>query len=186
MIFGLFRKKPYSDEATALVSAITAQSRLRAFFLPPYGAPDTFEGRFEVTVVNAGLVLRRLTLAEPPGPDLAQALSNALFLVFDDALRETGVSDLGVHKHMKKLASAFSGRGVAYAQAASQGGSEQAARQGGSEQGDAALAEALARNVLGGQGDGAAFADYFRRAEAMLAETPVAVFLSGAAHFPAP
>jgi cytochrome b pre-mRNA-processing protein 3 len=177
MIFGLFRKKPYSDEATALVSAITAQSRLPAFFLPPYGAPDTFEGRFEVTVLNAGLVLRRLTLAEPPGPELAQALSNALFLVFDDALRETGVADLGVHKQMKKLASAFSGRGVAYAQAASQGGSEP---------GDAALAEALARNVLGGQGDGAAFAEYFRRAEAMLAETPVAVFLSGAAHFPAP
>jgi cytochrome b pre-mRNA-processing protein 3 len=176
MIFGLFRKKPYGDEAAALVDAITAQSRLPAFFLGPYGAPDTFEGRFEVTVVNAGLVLRRLTLAEAPGPELAQALSNALFSVFDDALRETGVADLGVHKKMKKLASAFSGRGIAYAKAAGPS----------AEQGDAALAEALARNVLGGRGDGAAFAAYYRRAEAVLAKTPVAVFLSGAAPFPAP
>lgn len=174
MIFGLFRKKPYSDEAAALVSAITAQSRLPAFFLAPYGARDTFEGRFEVTLVNAGLVLRRLALAEAPGPDLAQALSNALFSLFDDALREVGVSDVAVHKKLKKLASAFSGRGIAYAQAAGKG------------EGDAALAEALARNVLSGEGDGAAFAAYFRRAETALAETPLNVFLSGAAPFPAP
>jgi cytochrome b pre-mRNA-processing protein 3 len=170
MIFGLFRKKPFSDEAAALVGAVTAQSRLAAFFLPPYGAPDTFEGRFEVTVVNAGLVLRRLSAAPAPGPELAQATSDALFSLFDDALREMGISDTGVPKRMKKIAGAFSGRGVAYATAAD----------------DAALAEALSRNVLDGRGDAAAFADYFRRAEALLAATPLETFLRGEAPFPAP
>lgn len=170
MIFGLFRKKPFRDEAAALASAITAQSRLPAFFLPPYGAPDTFEGRFEVTVLNAGLVLRRLALAEAPGPDLAQATSDAVFSLFDDALREKGISDTGVPKRMKKLASAFSGRGAAYAKAVD----------------DDALAEALARNILAGQGDATAFADYFRRAESALAAVAVETFLRGEAPFPTP
>jgi cytochrome b pre-mRNA-processing protein 3 len=172
MIFGLFRKKPFKDEAAALAGAITAQSRLPAFFLPPYGAPDTFEGRFEVTVLNAGLLLRRLTLAEAPGPELAQATSDAVFSLFDDALREKGISDTGVPKRMKKLAGAFSGRGAAYVQAAGQG--------------DEALAEALARNVLAGRGVGTAFADYFRRAESALAAVPLETFLRGEAPFPAP
>jgi cytochrome b pre-mRNA-processing protein 3 len=172
MIFGLFRKKPFGDEAAALAVAVTAQSRLPAFFLPPYGAPDTFEGRFEVTVLNAGLALRRLSTAQAPGPELAQALSDALFSLFDDALREKGVADTGVPKRMKKLAGAFSGRGIAYATAA--------------QQGDEALAGALARNVLAGQGDGTAFALYFRRAETELAATPLEIFLRGEAPFPAP
>jgi len=172
MIFGLFRKKPFRDEALALAGVITAQSRLPAFFLPPYGAPDTFEGRFEVMVLNAGLLLRRLTTADAPGPELAQATSDAVFSLFDDALRERGVSDTGVPKKMKKLAGAFSGRGVAFVQAA--------------EQGDAALAEALARNILAGQGDAKPFADYYRRAEAALAAAPLEIFLRGEAPFPAP
>jgi cytochrome b pre-mRNA-processing protein 3 len=170
MILGLFRKKPFRDEAAALAGAVTAQSRLPAFFLPPYGAPDTFEGRFEVTVLNAGLVLRRLATAEAPGPELAQATSDALFSLFDDALREKGISDTGVPKRMKKLAGAFAGRGAAYASA----------------EGDDALAEALARNILAGQGDGKPFADYFRRAEAALAATALETFLRGEAPFPAP
>jgi len=172
MVFGLFRKKPFREEAAALAGAVTAQSRLPAFFLAPYGAPDTFEGRFEVTVLNAGLALRRLSGAESPGPELAQALSDALFSLFDDALRERGISDTGVPKRMKKLAGAFSGRGLAYASAA--------------QTSEAALAEALARNILAGQGSGEAFADYFRRAEIALAAVPLETFLRGEAPFPAP
>jgi len=172
MIFGLFRKKPFKDEALQLAGAVTAQSRLPAFFLPPYGAPDTFEGRFEVMVLNTGLVLRHLAKAEAPGPELAQATSDAVFSLFDDALREKGVSDTGVPKRMKKLAGAFAGRGAAYESAA--------------QQGDDALAAAFARNILAGEGDGQAFADYFRRAETALAEIPVETFLRGEAPFPAP
>lgn len=172
MIFGLFRKKPHQETVTRLHGAIVAQSRLPAFFLPPYGAPDTFEGRFEIQTLNAGLVLRRLSLLGEPGPEVAQALSDATFSAFDDALREIGVSDVGVPKKIKKLAGAFMGRGVAYAQAM--------------EQGDAALAAALARNVLGGAGDGAALAAYARAAAAKFAETPLETFLRGEAPFPAP
>ncbi len=172
MIFGLFRRKPHEQKVARLHEAIVAQSRLPAFFLPPYGAPDTFEGRFEILTLNAGLVLSRLSQAPAPGPEIAQALADAVFTHFDDALREIGVSDVGVPKKMKKLARAFMGRGGAYAQAM--------------EQGDAALAAALARNVLGGAGDGSALARYTLAARSKLDDTPLDVLLAGDAPLPQP
>ncbi|WP_374547335.1 ubiquinol-cytochrome C chaperone family protein [Rhodoblastus sp.] len=172
MIFGLFRRNPLEEQIGRLHEALVAQSRLPAFFLPPYGAADTFEGRFEILTLNAGLLLRRLSLAPDPAPALAQDLSNAVFSRFDDALREIGISDVGVPKKMKKLAGAFMGRGAAYEEAFAQG--------------EAALAAALARNVLGGAGDGAALAAYYLRARAALDAAPVETFLRGEAPFPAP
>ena len=93
-------------------------------------------------------------------------------------MREIGVSDVGVPKKMHKLAGAFSGRGVAYAKAA------QEEKDAGPDAKNAQLADALARNVLAGQGDGAAFADYYRRAETLLAATALETFLRGEAPFP--
>ena len=80
MIFGLFRKNPWKIRSRRLHEAVVAQSRLPAFFLPPYGVADTFEGRFEILTLNAGLVLRRLSLLPEPGPELAQAPVQRHFL----------------------------------------------------------------------------------------------------------
>ncbi len=172
MIFGLFRKNPHEQLVARLHEEIMAHSRLPAFFLPPYGAPDTFEGRFEILTLNAGLVLRRLSQAPEPGPAVAQSLADRVFSAIDDALREIGVSDVGVPKKMKKLARAFMGRGAAYAKAM--------------EQGETALAAALARNVLAGAGDGAALARYALSARRELDDTPLDVFLRGEAPLPQP
>jgi cytochrome b pre-mRNA-processing protein 3 len=172
MIFGLFGKKPHRELVERLHEKVVTQSRLPAFFLPPYGAPDTLVGRFEVLALNAGLVLRRLNQAPQPGPEVAQALADAIFTHFDDALREIGISDVGVPKKMNKLAGAFMGRGAAYAQAL--------------EQDETELAAALARNVLGGDGDGAALAAYTRAARQRLADTPLDALLKGEVFFPQP
>jgi cytochrome b pre-mRNA-processing protein 3 len=173
MIFGLFRRNPHEARIARLHEAAVAQSRLPAFFLPPYGVADTFEGRFEILTVNSGLLLRRLSLLPDPAPELAQQLSNAIFSRFDDALREIGISDVGVPKKMKKLAGAFMGRGIAYEEAFAQG--------------EAALAEALARNVFSGDSArGAALAAYYLRARTALAAAPLETFLRGEAPFPAP
>jgi cytochrome b pre-mRNA-processing protein 3 len=178
MIFGLFRRNPHEETVARLHEAAVAQSRLPAFFLPPYGVADTFEGRFEILTVNAGLLLRRLSQLPDPAPELAQQLSDAIFSRFDDALREIGVSDVGVPKKMKKIAGAFMGRGIAYEEA--------------SAQGEAALAEALARNVLSGDAHsgnsagGAALAAYWLRARAALDAAPFETFLRGEAPFAAP
>lgn len=172
MIFGLFRKPPHAAEVALLYGAIMAQTRQPAFYQPPYGAPDTFEGRFEILTLHAGLVLRRLGELPAPGPELAQQLSNNVFANLDDALREIGISDVGVPKKMKKLAAAFMGRGLAYANAL--------------QEGEPALAEALSRNILSGEGDGIALAHYVVAATALLAATPIEAFLRGELVFPAP
>ena len=130
-----------------------------------YGVPDTLEGRFESLTLHAALVLRRLTRAPEPGPDLAQDLSNAVFRHFDVALREMGVGDVTVPKRIKKMAEAFLGRAQAYDAALLQGNDQQ-------------LGAALARNVYGrpavdvaGAAAGAShwrLARYVRASEALL------------------
>lgn len=172
MIFSLFRRDPQRDAVASLYHALAAQARREAFFRAPYGVADTFEGRFELLTLLAEALLTQLAALPDPGPALAQGLSNAIFSGFDDALREIGVSDVGVPKKMNKLASAFLGRTKAFRDAAGQS--------------EAALAAAISRNVLGGAGDGAPLADYFLRLRQKLAETPLENFSRGACEFPPP
>jgi cytochrome b pre-mRNA-processing protein 3 len=136
MIFKLFARK--SDEAAVerLYSRIMAAARRPELFLGRYAVADTLDGRFDLLVVHVLPVVRRLTSMPAPGPDLAQGLSDHMFLAFDRALREMGVGDLAVPKRMKKLGSDYNGRCQAYAAALEAGSEEE-------------LAGALARNVYG-------------------------------------
>ncbi len=84
-------------------------------------------------------------------------------------MRQIGISDVGVPKKMKKLASAFMGRGVAYAAAMDQGETE--------------LAAALKRNVLAGEGDASVLAAYVIAAHHKLAEAPLETFLARRSSF---
>ncbi len=141
-------------------------------FYTEYGVSDTFEGRFELLALHAGLVLRRLNAAEPPGPAVAQDLIDTIFGHLDADLREAGVGDITVPKRMKKLAEAFLGRSSAY---------DQALRQDPD-----ALAAALARNVFAGRGDGTRLAAYVSMACRSLESAPLASLLSQSLPFPDP
>ena len=99
-------------------------------------APDRFDGRFELLTLHAGLVLRRLVALGGLGDEIAQELVNSVFLHLDDTLREMTISDIGVSKRLKTMASAFYGRNAAYAAALDAGSRGE-------------LAAALARNVYG-------------------------------------
>jgi cytochrome b pre-mRNA-processing protein 3 len=102
------------------------------------GVPDDIDGRFEMVVVYAGLVLRRLgELGEPARP-WAQDVVDRVFVSFDDALRELTYSDARVAKRIKAMAAAFFGRNAVYNAALAAGNPR-------------ALAEALARNVYRGR-----------------------------------
>lgn len=151
-----------------------AAARRPALFLPPYGAPDTLEGRFDMLVLHAFLTIRRLAAMAAPGPQMAQDLSNHLFAALDRALREMGVGDLAVPKRIAKLAADYNGRRTAYEAALAQD--------------EAALSAALARNVFGAADAAVAapLARYMRRAEAALAAAPLAAFETGPVPFPAP
>jgi cytochrome b pre-mRNA-processing protein 3 len=134
---------------------------------------DTLEGRFELMTLNAALALIRLR-AEPGLAPLAQTFTDQLFRQFDAGLREEGVGDTSVPKHMRRLASDFYGRLRAYAAAIG-------ARD------EAALRDALARNALGAEADSFAsvLARYALEAAARQAEAPAEALFSEA-DWPAP
>ncbi len=81
------------------------------------GVPDTLDGRFDAIVLYVYLVIRRLNAEAEPGPALAQALFDAMFLDMDINLREMGVGDLSVGKRNRAMWEAFHGRSATYAAA---------------------------------------------------------------------
>src|ERR1700722_6912194 len=87
-----------------LCAALIERARAPVFFRE-HGAPDPLDGRFDLLTLHAWLVLERLEAADRR--DLAQALTDGLFVRFDEALRDMGAGDMGMGRRMKKMASAF-------------------------------------------------------------------------------
>lgn len=174
-LFGSSKRARSRETIERLYGAIVAQSR-RAEFYTDFGVPDTLEGRFEMVVLHTVLVCHRLK----GGDDTARAMSQEIFDAFaedmDSTMRELGVGDLTVPKKMKKIGEAFYGRAAAYDTALADGG-------------NARLAQALARNILGTEEPvptAAPFAAYVRAATDHLADTPFETFARGALVLPAP
>ncbi len=167
------RKRADANRRTieALHDGIMAAARQPVFYLD-YGVADTFEGRFEMLALLAGLALRRLNAMAAPGPEVAQRLVDALFRNLDPALREMGVGDLAVPKRMKRLAGDFLGRNVAY---------DAALRQDGT-----GLATALSRNVFGGESGGERLGRYTMAAARVIEAMPIEDLLCGSLRFPDP
>jgi cytochrome b pre-mRNA-processing protein 3 len=124
-----------SSARKQLVQGLQDQLVVRArapVFFTGLGVPDTLDGRFDLVILHAWLVLERLKAVHLDAE--AQALMDALFVSFDEALREQGTGDMGMGRKMKAIADAFFGRLKVYAAA----GSEDE------------LAAALSRNVWRG------------------------------------
>ena len=97
-------------------TAIVAQSRQPALY-GEQGAPDSFDGRFDVLVLHMYLVLRRLKHDGVSRHGAGQVLFDLFFRDMDQAMREMGVGDMGVGKKVKKMAEAVYGRVAAYDEA---------------------------------------------------------------------
>jgi cytochrome b pre-mRNA-processing protein 3 len=119
------------DLGRSLEEAVTARAR-SPFLFARMGVPDTVDGRFDMVALHAWLALALLKAQGET--EAAQALTDAVFVGFDEALREQGSGDMGMGRRMKAIANAFYGRLAAYDTAAD-------ARE---------MAEALARNVWRG------------------------------------
>ena len=159
----------------ALYTAAVAAAR-DPWFYATLLVPDTLDGRFDLVALHAFLLVRRLQDAPPPGPDLSQAVFDAMFSDMDSNLRELGVSDLRVGKRVRAMWEAFHGRSTAYAQAL-----------------DAAdgnvLAAALARNVWRGEAPDASpemLANYVLSQAANILTQPLAELAAGKVLFLAP
>ncbi len=162
----LFRKDPVKAQAAALYVSLLERAREPALY-GDEGAPDTVDGRFDLIVLHAALVMRHLREYGEDGQRLAQALFARLFDDMDAALREMGIGDLSVGKKIKAMAEAFYGRAAAYDTALKAGDA-------------AALKDALWRNLFDNAPDREEAAnrltDYAMAADARLASVPLDAF----------
>ena len=137
MFARLFRKNPQKAAGARLYAQSVEAARHPALY-GEEGAPDTVDGRFELIVLHASLLMRRLREGGPDGQAAAQAVFDAMFDDMDAALREMGVGDTSVGKKIKKMAQAFYGRASAYDAAIKDGDAD-------------ALAAAIERNLFEGE-----------------------------------
>lgn len=175
MIFPLFRRNRRPDTISVLYGMIVAQARTPVFYRE-YGVPDTIAGRFDLLLLHVALVVERL-MREEPAKAFGQELFDRFCTDMDDNLREMGIGDLSVPKHMKRVGEAFYGRSQAYQVALG-------------AHGDGALAEAVIRNVYGGAAPapGAAerLAAYIRRVAEVLDRHPLPELTAGRIVLPNP
>jgi cytochrome b pre-mRNA-processing protein 3 len=174
MILPLFRRPGRTIDA--LYGAIVAQARA-AHFYAEMGVPDTVSGRFDMVLLHVVLVLRRLRQGEAKERAQAQSLFDTFCRDMDHNLREMGISDQGLPRHMQRVGEAFYGRARAYESALDDGA------------GEGALAQALARNVYpdtAGEPSAVALAQYVRKADEVLGTQPLAALSDGIISFPDP
>ncbi len=153
MLNALRRNSDRTRLVRSLYTMLTTQSRRPEFFCD-FGVADTIDGRFDLVALHAWLIFRRLHSAGLA--DVAHALSDAIFVGFDEGLRDLGAGDMGMGRKIKQLGEAFNGRIQAYEAAAS----------------ETALAAAILRNVYRGntdrQSDALSVARYASAAEIRL------------------
>ena len=128
MLNALRRKGEKQKLARRLYEGASQRSRDGVFYRE-FAVSDTFDGRFDLLTFHVWLLLEAIDAGKDR--ELAQAFVDALFIQFDEGLRDQGTSDMGMGRRMKKIADAFYGRLEAYRGA----------------KGEAALAEAIARNL---------------------------------------
>lgn len=128
-LFG--RAKP-QNELAALYAAIVAEGR-RPHWYRDGGVPDTLDGRFDMIAAVLSLVLLRMESLETT--DETARLAETFVDDMDGQLRQMGVGDVVVGKHIGRMMSALGGRLGAYRSALA---------------GEASVEDALERNLYRG------------------------------------
>jgi cytochrome b pre-mRNA-processing protein 3 len=174
-VFSFSGRNSAREAADIAYRRVVEQARQTVFFAD-YGVPDTLDGRFELICLHAFLYLHRLKADRPQASPFCQSFFDRMFADFDRSLREIGVGDLSVGKHVKRMARAFYGRILSY--------------EAGLAGDDAALAVALARNVFGTVSAPECAADemaaYVRRAVRTLRSQSATDLLAGDISFEVP
>jgi cytochrome b pre-mRNA-processing protein 3 len=175
MISRLFRRTPSEGSIASLYGTIVAQARVPDFY-QRYGVPDTVNGRLEMIMLHAVLLLCRVEGEAGPLRDLGQALFDQFCRDMDDSMREMGVGDLAVPRRMRQIGEAFYGRQAAYRAALAASDQD-------------ALVAALQRNVYEGAGAPDCverLATYVREAVRRLADQDGGRFTRAEIAFPDP
>jgi len=157
-------------QALRLYGIAAAAARARILY-ETYAVPDSFDGRFDALVLMLFLVLERVerdtALAREDADELRRLLLELAVADWDRALREAGVGDLGVGRHIKRMMTAALGRWTAY---------KDVCGTDAERMNKTALAAALARNVWRTEEvdeKARALADWMIAARHRLAEHPL-------------
>lgn len=174
MLFGLFRRRPSEGEHKTYYE-IVAQARQPVFYTD-YRVPDTIDGRFDLIIVHAVVLFRRLAGESKKVSEFSQSVFDLFFQDMDASLREMGVTDTRVPKKVKAMGEAFYGRADAYAPCLANGDVE-------------GLSDALSRNIYTDAPDPVAeraLAHYMMAAAGALAAQDTAELMSGKLDWPDP
>lgn len=174
MLGFLLTKKHDKRNAAALYDAAVTQARLPVFY-ERYDAPDSVDGRFDMICIHIVPVMRKLAKCGRAGDKLSQALFDHFFTQMERALREMGVGDLSVPKHVKRMMKAYKGRYVAYGKALDENDKN-------------AMADVVLRNLYRGENENKthakAIADYLAVLDKHVAGQSDEAILSGEITFP--
>ncbi len=172
----LFRRDSAKTAAvTALYQALVGKARDLEFYTV-LGVPDTVNGRFDMIVIHAMSVIRRLRGGGRQADAVGEALLDLMFKDMDRSLRELGVGDMSVGKHVKRMAKAFYGRAAMYE--AGLDGDGGALRR--------ALTENLYRHQVPSDDALAGMANYLHRLGEHAAKQPLAEVIAGRIDFSVP
>lgn len=107
-------RKKIKNEALALYTAAVNAARQPVFY-EELSVPDTMDGRFDMICLHVSLLVDAITPEDTEKPNaLGQAVFDVMFKDMDLNIREMGVGDLGVPRHIKKMMRALKGRFMAY------------------------------------------------------------------------
>ena len=170
-VAGLWRRlfgREERDRLAPLYGAVVAAAR-RPIWYRAGGVPDTIDGRFDMVAAILSLVLLRLEAAGDPGRAPAARLAELFVEDMDGQLRQAGIGDIVVGKHIGRMMGALGGRLGAF-------------RQAFADEGE--IDQAIERNIYRGAtpapGAAGVLRDGLIAIRTTLAATPVREILAGA------
>ncbi|KQX17922.1 MULTISPECIES: ubiquinol-cytochrome C chaperone family protein [unclassified Sphingomonas] len=123
------------EELVPLYGAIVAEARDPMWYAEA-GVPDTLDGRFDMVAAILSLVLVRIDAEGNAGRASSALLTEVFIDDMEGQVRQLGIGDVIVGKHLGKMVAAMGGRLSAYRDAIDD---------------RTALAEALVRNLWRGE-----------------------------------
>lgn len=118
----LFRRDD-RDATLPLYNAVVARAREPHWYLDGQ-VPDSVDGRFDMVAAVLSLVLIRLEDDPERGPEPSARLAERFVDDMDGQLRQIGIGDITVGRHIGKMMSMLGGRLGAYRDAFAAGGGE--------------------------------------------------------------
>jgi cytochrome b pre-mRNA-processing protein 3 len=117
----LFGERKQRARLDPLYAAVVAAGRAPAWYIAGR-VPDTIEGRFDMIASLLALVLLRLEREGEEGKSESVLLTEAFIDDMDGSLRQIGIGDFAVGKHIGRLMGALGGRLQAFRETIAQGG----------------------------------------------------------------